>query len=283
MNRKKRLNRKGIYFLLPSMICASLFVVLPYINIIARSFEINNGVQNLKIFHYQEVLHNQAFRLGIRNTGVFLGCSIPLLILLSLLIGYGIFTCIKKSGWIKTSLLIPLLLPTVSVVILWRFCFHEYGILNKVLGYPIGKGIDWLNSEYGMLVLIIGFVWQNIGCMILLWIAGMRQISFDVFEAGKIDGAGHIQCFIYIVCPQLVEYFISILILCVINGFKIYRQIYLLTGDYPNEGIYMLQNLFNNWFRNLKLADMSAAAILILIPVIILVFFVDKIRIGVRK
>ncbi|MFR8671739.1 MAG: ABC transporter permease subunit [Christensenellales bacterium] len=99
----------------------------------------------------------------------------------------------------------------------------------------------------------------------------------------KIDGAGHIQCFIYIVCPQLVEYFISILILCVINGFKIYRQIYLLTGDYPNEGIYMLQNLFNNWFRNLKLADMSAAAILILIPVIILVLFVDKIRIGVRK
>ncbi|MFR8671740.1 MAG: hypothetical protein ACLVFI_03530 [Christensenellales bacterium] len=82
-------------------------------------------------------------------------------------------------------MLIPLLLPTVSVVILWRFCFHEYGILNKVLGYPIGKGIDWLNSEYGMLVLIIGFVWQNIGCMILLWIAGMRQISFDVFEAGK--------------------------------------------------------------------------------------------------
>ena len=276
MKQIHKRDRLGILFLLPSLVGASVFILLPYTNIIARSIGLYDANPAFTLSHYKEVLSNKAFQLAAKNTICFISISIPLLILISLFIAYCINTYIQKSNWIQTGVLLPMAIPISTVIILWNALFHEYGFLNKWLQFPSGRGIDWINSGYAMGILVFTFMWRNIGYAIVLWLAGISSVSSEVLEAGKIDGANSVQRFLYIICPELVYYFLCITILAIVNSFKIYRDAYLIAGDYPHESIYMLQHLFNNWFRDLQVANLSAGAVILLVFTVIVMFFVQK-------
>ena len=81
-----------------------------------------------------------------------------------------------------------------------------------------------------------------------MWKTGIDAIDADLYEAAALDGAGFLKRFWYITLPQLKEMGFVIIVISVINSFKVFREAYLIGGDYPNQSIYMLQHLFNNWF-----------------------------------
>ena len=87
------------------------------------------------------------------------------------------------------------------------------------------------------------------------------MISPEIYEAARVDGAGEWQCFARITLPNLKGTSFTVLILSVINSFKVFREAYLVAGDYPNRSMYLLQHLFNNWFRDLELDKMAAGAV----------------------
>ena len=95
----------------------------------------------------------------------------------------------------------------------------------------------------------------------ILWLAGLGGISKEMEEAARVDGAGSLQRFWRIVLPNLKGSLYTIVILSFLNSFKIYREAYLTAGAYPDQSIYLLQHLFNNWFVNLELDKMAAAAV----------------------
>ena len=78
-----------------------------------------------------------------------------------------------------------------------------------------------------------------------------------------MDGAGRFQCFRYITLPELRPTVFLISVLSFVNSFKVFREAYLIAGDYPDSSIYMLQHLFNNWFVSLDIQKMSAASVLL--------------------
>ena len=78
-----------------------------------------------------------------------------------------------------------------------------------------------------------------------------------------MDGAGRVLCFIYVKLPCLRGSLYTIVILSVLNSFKIYREAYLVAGSYPKADIYLLQHLFNNWYVNLELDKMAAATVMV--------------------
>ena len=98
----------------------------------------------------------------------------------------------------------------------------------------------------------------------------------EIYEAADIDGAGRITKFWYITIPNIIPTIVLQIILGVINSFKVYREAYLIAGDYPADGIYMLQHLFNNWFRELEISKMATAATINLIVITLLALFVKK-------
>lgn len=274
LNKRKGL---GILFLLPSLLGVCIFVLLPYIDILMRSFNLYGANVRPSLINYQKVLSNDAFRLAVKNTVCFTCISIPLLLVISLLIAYCIAARIKDTKWIQTGVLLPMIIPISTVMVLWNTIFGEYGFLNKVLGFPPGDGIDWINSKYAMGVLIFSFLWRNIGFAIVLWMAGILAIPSEMTEAGRIDGANGVQRFFYIVCPNLVYYFMCITMLALVNSFKIYREAYLIAGEYPDESIYMLQHLFNNWFRDLQVTSLSAGAVIELSAAVLVIFLLQKV------
>jgi len=96
---------------------------------------------------------------------------------------------------------------------------------------------------------------------VVLWLAGLMGITAETLDAAKGDGAGRWQRIRYIVLPGLKGSLYTIVVLSFLNSFKIYREAYLTAGAYPDKSIYLLQHLFNNWFVNLELDKMAAAAV----------------------
>ncbi len=101
----------------------------------------------------------------------------------------------------------------------------------------------------------------------VLWLAGLSAIPQEQYEAAQVQGAGRWSCFRYITMPQMKETVFVTALLSFINAFRVFREAYLIAGDYPHDSIYMLQHLFNNWFTNLDIQKMTAAAVLLMLGI----------------
>ena len=227
-------NWRGFLWILPSFLGVMIFYLLPYADVVRRSFlgAVDNRFVGLE--NYRTIMDNAAFLLAVKNTLKFILCCIPLLIMTALVCAVVLYRS-KYGGFIKSAFLMPMALPAVSVALVWRLLFHSQGLLN--------------------------YIWKNLGYDIVLWMAGLAGISENIYEAAKVDGAGEWQCFWKITLPNLKPSLYTITVLSFLNSFKVFREAYLVAGDYPHESIYMMQHLFNNWFRNFSFDKMAAAAV----------------------
>ncbi len=246
-------------FMLPSLLGTLVFVALPFMEVLRRSFfEAGRGF--LGFFNYRTIWENEAYRLAAKNTCRFVGVCIPLLLFISLLLSLALY----NSRWmnlIKSAFLMPLAVPTAVVVFVWKIIFLKEGLINNALSAFSVKPIDWLGGEAAFYVLVISYIWKNLGYTMVLWLAGMAGISKEMLEAAKVDGSNLWQSIRYMVLPSLKPVFYTITILSFLNSFKVFREAYLVAGAYPPKSMYLLQHLFNNWFVNLELGKISAAGV----------------------
>lgn len=255
-----------VLFLLPSLMGVFIFVLIPFGDMVRRSFQTAIQEKYCGLENYKRVLSNQAFAPAVKNTICFVGIGIPLLVVFSLLLSVALNHC-KWGQQLKSGFLFPLAVPTAAVVLIWKLFFHKNGIFNTALEDIGLTGIDWLGSDASFWVLIISYLWKNTGYTIVLWLAGIKNISVEQIEAAKMDGACRLQYFRYVMLPSLKPTFYTIVILSFLNSFKVFREAYLVAGAYPQKTMYLLQHLFNNWFTNLEIDKMSAAAVLVAIVV----------------
>lgn len=271
---RRREAGKAWLFLLPSLLGICVFVLIPFADVIRRSFCEAMNAKFVGLANFQTVLGNGAFRLAVKNTVRFIGVCIPLLMIFSLILALLLYHQKKYERFFKTSFLLPMAIPVASIVILWKLFFHKNGLLNLILGHFGVHSIDFINSEMAFVILVFSYLWKNTGYDMILWLTGLNGISVSLYEAASVDGAGAYQKFRYITLPKLVPMFYMIGILSFINSFKVFREAYLIAGDYPDKSIYMLQHVLSNWFVALDIQKMSAAAVLmILVFLIISVLF----------
>lgn len=252
------------YFLLPSFLGVSVFVLLPFLDVVRRSFLTAVTEEWAGIRNYRTVFDNQAFRLAVGNTVRFT------LVCLPLLIGLGLFLAVQlgkltKMQTIKSMFLFPLAMPAATVVLVWKMLFSKQGFLNGWLMsadiLPLGEPVDYMGTGAAFWVLVFSYVWKNLGYTIVLWLAGIFSVPTDMTEAARVDGASERQCFWKVIFPNLKGSLYTITVLSFLNSFKVFREAYLVAGSYPHESMYLLQHLFNNWFVNLELDKMAAAAV----------------------
>ena len=262
-----RLARKAYLFLLPSLAGTAVFVLLPYVDVVRRSFFEAAGGRFVAMQNYVTVVGNSAFRLASFNTLRFLVICVPLLVRVSLFCSM-LIAGLKEEGTVfKTSLLVPLAIPVASIVLLWKLFFHPQGMVNQITALFGMAGIDWINGDTAFGVLVFTYVWKNLGYDVVLWVAGLAAISDELYEAARVDGAGIVARFLYVTLPGLSKTAFLVVSLSVFNSFKVFREAYLIAGEYPHESIYMLQHLFNHWFVTLDIQKMSAASVLLMLVV----------------
>lgn len=269
-------NKSILLFLLPSIAGVIVFVLLPFADVGKRSFQTAVTGEFSGIDNYKVIFENQAFLLAIKNTLKLVIIGLPLLIVASLLISLVMFQFKWVQG-LKSAFLFPMAVPTATVVLIWKMLFHNNGLMNAGLENIGLKSIDWLGSNASFWVLIISYFWKNLGYTIVLWLAGLHSISEVLKEAARVDGASEIKCFFYVVLPGLKPVLYTITILSFLNSFKVFREAYLVAGAYPQQDMYLLQHLLNNWFTHLEMDKIAASAVCITIVFIVFALFLQHI------
>ena len=265
----------------PSFLGMLMFFVAPFCVVIYYSFiagALDHSFVGLK--NYINVWNNGAFQIAVKNTAVFSGLSVPLAVVLALVLALMLECRIPFKSQFRTFFLSPMMVPIASIILIWQVLFHYNGVINEFLQVFGADKIDWLKSDYCMVVIVVLFLWKNLGYNMILFMAALSNIPRELLEVAEVEGASAAYQFFHIKLRYLSPTVLFVTILSIINSFKVFREIYLLSGDYPYEGLYMLQHFMNNMFKHLDYQRLSAAAVLLAIVIVILIallFFVENI------
>lgn len=266
----------GLFFLLPSLSGVCFFVLLPFLDVVRRSFASAVTEEWVGLKNYESTLQNPAFQLAVQNTLRFSLICIPALLALSLLLGIFLQRLKTLGGLLKTAFLFPMAIPVASIALVWKLLFEDRGLLNSLLSSLGLSPVSWMDSPMAFWVLVLSYLWKNLGYDIVLWMAGLSEISDQIYEAARIDGAGEWTLFRRITLPCLLPTLFTVSVLSLLNSFKVFREAYLVAGDYPHNSMYLLQHLFNNWFRDLSFDRMAAGAVLVCLVVLALILLMQR-------
>lgn len=264
--------RSSGLFLTPSFLGVLLFFVIPFIVVIYYSM-IDNPLSGEFVFlkNFQMVLKNAAFKKAAFNTLKFSAVSVPLAVILSLLLAIILERKLPFRSQFRTFFLSPMMVPVASIVLIWQVLFHYNGAVNEMLFALGGTKIDWMKSQYSQIVVVILFLWKNLGYNMILFMAALASIPKDILEVAKLESASSMQTFFYIKMRYLSSTILFVTIMSLINSFKVFREVYLLTGDRPYDTLYMMQHFMNNMFKSLDYQKLSAAAIIMAVVMVIII------------
>jgi multiple sugar transport system permease protein len=256
-----------------------VFFILPFGVVVYYSLIDGVGSKNyVALDNFKKLIENAAFRLAARNTLHFSALAVPLAVVLSLVLALMLESRIPLKSQFRTFFLSPMMVPVASVVLIWQVLFNYNGTINEFLMLFGRERIDWLQSEHSQIVVIILFLWKNLGYNMILFMAGLNNIPKELLEVADVEGAGEIYKFFSIKLRYLSPTVLFVFILSLINSFKVFREVYLLTGDYPYETLYMLQHFMNNTFRNLDYQKLSSAAVLMALVMVVLIALLFKVE-----
>jgi multiple sugar transport system permease protein len=267
------MGKKAVYmFLIPSLVGFLVFFMVPFVGSLYYAFD-TNGTFSLYNFTY--TLQNEAFQLALKNTLLFLAICVPLNMILPLLVAIAVKSIGEQSRLFRLAYISPLVVPVASVAIFWSILFAPGGTINHILGTFGIPETDFLHSGWAVFVVALIYLWKNLGYMMVLYLAGLSEIPLSYYEAASMDGADAFQKFRKITVPCLWPTIFFVLVLSVVNCFKVFREMFLITGAYPDESVYMLQHYMNNMFRNTDYARLTSAAFIItaFIVVFLLIMF----------
>lgn len=277
MKRKNDCGRRGERIfsnicVIPSLIGVLIFFLVPFGIVIYYSMIKNpTTAEFVGLENYTKLLQNDAFKLAATNTAMFSIISVPLAIILSLWLAVLLERNIPGKSIFRTFFLSPLMVPTASVVLVWQVLFHNHGTINQIIESFGGNGVDWLKSAYGQVVIVVMFLWKNLGYNMILFMSALAGIPKDIMEVAELEGASKFYQFIHIKLRYLSPTILFVLILSLINSFKIFREVYLLTGDHPTDKVYMLQHFMNNMFNSIDYQKLSAAAVIFSLVMIVVI------------
>ncbi len=283
-NREKQLKTLGsrkfsTMMMLPTLITMVIMTVYPMISTILYSFTnfrlLKKNTQFVGFQNYANLLSNEYFQSAILVTVKFTVLSVIFEMLLGFL--FALYVDSLKSKKVQTVmrifLLLPYLLPAVTVALSWRMMLSaNYGIVNQWLTdlhLPVYNWFSDIHTAFGMLVVID--IWQNSPFVFLLLYASLQSVPKDQYKAAKMDGAGRLSTLWYITIPNLKTSLALCALLRTIDSFRIFDKVNLLTGGGPaNSTTTITQYIYNYGIKSLKFGLGSAGALIMTVIVLVL-------------
>lgn len=262
--------KKGIWLIIPGLTGFAVFYILPfflsfYYSTIDNVFDKNFvGLAN-----YAKLMKNSYFMLSLRNTFAFTGLSVPAVMIFSLILSVLLVSFNGKHfKLLRTSFVLPILLPTASIILLANLLFGNRSQYISLLQYLEN---DVLVSVLYKIPILLLFIWKYTGYNIILLISAITRIPVELYEAANLDGAGFIKRHTYITIPLITPTIFFVGIISTVNSFKIFKEVYLLYGSYPHDPLYLLQHYMNNQFSKLNYHNLTTGAIIFALIIYLLV------------
>ena len=268
---------KSMCFLSPSLLGVGIFFILPFCVVVYYSLIDGVGSKNFVFLqNFIKLFDNSAFRLAAKNTLSFSAMAVPLAVVLSIVLALMLECRIPLKSQFRTFFLSPMMVPVASVVLIWQVLFNYNGTVNEFLMLFGADKIDWLQSQFAPVVVLLLFLWKNLGYNMILFMAALNNIPKELLEVADVEGAGEMYKFFAIKLRYLSPTVLFVTILSLINSFKVFREVYLLAGAYPYETLYTLQHFMNNTFDSLDYQKLSAAAVLMALVMVVIIALLFK-------
>ena len=277
LNDKGKDFLKSMCFLSPSLLGVGIFFILPFGVVVYYSLIDGVGSKNFVFLqNFIKLFDNSAFRLAAKNTLSFSAMAVPLAVILSMGLALMLESRIPLKSQFRTFFLSPMMVPVASVVLIWQVLFNYNGTINEFLMLFGADKIDWLQSQFAPVVVMLLFLWKNLGYNMILFMAALNNIPKELLEVADVEGASEMYKFFAIKLRYLSPTVLFVTILSLINSFKVFREVYLLAGAYPYETLYTLQHFMNNTFDSLDYQKLSAAAVLMALVMVVIIALLFK-------
>ena len=267
---------RACLFLLPSLISVLVLFVMPYLDVIRRSFLDGTGQRFVGMENYKTVVENTSFRLAAGNTVLFLSACVPLLLFLSLFIAIYLQRNKTVGNWLKSVFLLPMAMPVASIVLLWNVLFTRNGFLSHFLYWFGVTGQNWLNTKYAFGILVFSYIWKNLGYDIILWLAALATISPEIYEAARVDGAGSVRCFWSVTIPLITPTILFNLVMQLVSAFQEFTGAFVITNGGPMKSTYLyILKVYDEAFKYYKMGYACALSwilFVIMITVTLVIF-----------
>ena len=272
--------RFGLGMLSPTVVILLIMTAYPLFFTLVYSFTDYNLLRSLKkgshfiaLQNYTKLLSDPYFQQSILNTVKFTILAVIFEMFIGLVMALFVNSLKRGQKTMRTLLLLPYLLPTVTVALSWRMMLSpNYGIVNQVLQalhLPVYNWFSDIHTAFGMLVLID--VWQSAPFVFLLLYAALQSVPQSQYEAARIDGANRFKILFYVTLPNIKNSLALCALLRTIDSFRLFDKVNLLTGGGPaNSTSTITQYLYNYGIKSLDFGFGSAGAIVMTVLVLLL-------------
>ena len=275
-----RKSKMGLVYILPWLIGMVFLTLYPFINALVISFTDYNLVREpnfIGLANYTKLFQDEDFLGTLTATLKYTVITVPLQLAFALFIAYILNFKLKGINFFRTAYYIPSLLGgNVAVAVLWRFLFQQDGLINRIIGVVGIQPVAWLSSPGGaMSVIIILKVWQ-FGSAMLIFLAALKDVPQDLYEAASVDGSTKLHSFIHITMPLITPTIFFNLVMQLVNAFQEFNGPYLVTGKGPLNATYLTSMyIYDNAFKYFNMGYASAASwilFLIIVAVTLILF-----------
>ncbi|WP_138751372.1 carbohydrate ABC transporter permease [Paenibacillus sinopodophylli] len=268
----------GWLFLAPEAIGIITLAIFPLLFSLFLSFTDWNLIGGFKEMNmigfgnFERMWEDSKFWKGLQNNLFFTSVTVPVGLIIAMIMAVLVHTKVYAKGLFKILFFIPYICSTVAIAAVWAALYHpSSGPINQFL---MGIGFDhppkWLvDSEYAIVAIMVIAIWQALGYQMIIFLAGLTQISEDIYESARIDGASGMQQFWSITVPMLAPTTLFLTITTVIGSFKVFDLIKFLTDGGPNDASTVLvYRIYEEGFINFNMGYASAMSWVLFLLVI---------------
>ncbi|HEY3423573.1 MAG TPA: sugar ABC transporter permease [Negativicutes bacterium] len=284
---KRKLNLHAWLLIFPSFIFLVLFTLYPIGSTFVDSFFSNNLSNKIPHFvgneNYQRLLQDRIFMQAVKNNLIIALVTIPVSIAIALSMALFANSKIRGRSIIRAGYFYPTLLPMIAVANIWLFIYTPgYGLISYVERLLGLNNTNWLGDPSTVLPAVIAvLIWKESGYFMIFFLSGLQNISNEVYEAARIDGASNWQTFRKITWPLLMPTTLFVAIVALTNAFKTVDHLYIMTKGGPDNAstmilYYIYQVGFEFWDIGLASAITSVLVVVLLVITCIKFFVIDK-------
>jgi putative chitobiose transport system permease protein len=287
MTRKRSLTPYS--FLLPALVLLGIFVVYPIIAVIYYSFtdyDIATPPVWVGLANYAKLLDDDTFRLALVHSFIYLLVT-PILIFLSIVLAIIVNRRMRGIHIFRALYFVPAVSGSIAIGLAWRWLFDRNGLINSLLQSTgvISQPVQWLATPSLVLpIAMLLTIWAGVGYYSVIFLAGLQNISEELYDAARIDGATDFQKHRYVSLPGLRPQIVFVTVISSLAALKVFDEIYVLTnrtGGILDSGVTMV---FYLWKQAFQLGNAGyASAIAIALLAVTLVFSVFNVRILERR
>lgn len=262
----------------PAIIVLFMLTIFPFVYSVYMSinkfYMANpNSARFIGLGHYIEIfLGDPVFWASLKRTIIYAATAVSCELLLGMLVASSLEGISRGKGFFRTIFLLPMAATPIAIAFAWRIMYNPtLGIINYFLKILNMDAVEWISDpSLALISLILVDIWQWTPFMVLMLLAGLMSLPEAPFEAAKVDGASGWQIFTRLTLPLMEPIILIALVFRLIDAFKVFDTIFVMTGGGPGEATQTLNvYTFLTGFSYLRIGYAAALAIIMLIIVIV--------------